>query len=244
VEAALGLPSNQVGGATGARGEGASHEMRQAPCTSAPPWTRLAAHGSPPPPPACPVQVLALFNKAVRKLYGHLRAAKEAAVERTLPKVGVVGRGGVGWSALEGECMPLARDVPTTTAGGCRNCRRRCRRPRHRRRRRRRPPPLLTPPPPPALLQASARPVLAPAEGDVDAELDAAAEAVRQEMQAAFRPEDLQQYSILGERQLGAGWPGVCLLAFFWRPAACSTCLPAHRAAGARAWPPLIPIAA
>ncbi len=30
-------------------------------------------------------QVLALFSKAVRKLYAHLRAAKEAAVARTLP---------------------------------------------------------------------------------------------------------------------------------------------------------------
>lgn len=34
-----------------------------------------------------PSQVLALFSKAVRKLYSHLRAAKEAAVERSLPKV-------------------------------------------------------------------------------------------------------------------------------------------------------------
>ncbi|BDA49001.1 RNA cytidine acetyltransferase [Coccomyxa sp. Obi] len=32
-------------------------------------------------------QVLALFNKAVRKLHAHLRAAKEAAVERTLPQL-------------------------------------------------------------------------------------------------------------------------------------------------------------
>jgi hypothetical protein len=31
-------------------------------------------------------QVLALFNKAIRKLHGHLRAAKEAAVERQLPR--------------------------------------------------------------------------------------------------------------------------------------------------------------
>lgn len=31
-------------------------------------------------------QVLALFNKAVRKLHGHLRASKEAAVARTLPQ--------------------------------------------------------------------------------------------------------------------------------------------------------------
>ncbi|KAF5839809.1 GNAT acetyltransferase 2-domain-containing protein [Dunaliella salina] len=32
-------------------------------------------------------QVLALFSKSMRKLYGHLRSVKEAAVERTLPKV-------------------------------------------------------------------------------------------------------------------------------------------------------------
>eukprot|EP00798_Chlamydomonas_sp_ICE-L_P008257 gene8257-1526_t len=35
-------------------------------------------------------QVLALFSKAVRKVYGHLRAAKEAAVARTLPAVHAV----------------------------------------------------------------------------------------------------------------------------------------------------------
>lgn len=31
-------------------------------------------------------QVLALFNKAIRKLHSHLKAAKEAAVERQLPR--------------------------------------------------------------------------------------------------------------------------------------------------------------
>lgn len=31
-------------------------------------------------------QVLALFNKAIRKLHGHLRAAKEAALDRQLPR--------------------------------------------------------------------------------------------------------------------------------------------------------------
>jgi N-acetyltransferase 10 len=30
--------------------------------------------------------VLALFNKAIRKLHGHLRAVKEAQVERQLPR--------------------------------------------------------------------------------------------------------------------------------------------------------------
>lgn len=33
------------------------------------------------------LQVLALFNKAIRKLYSQLRAAKEAAVDRLLPRV-------------------------------------------------------------------------------------------------------------------------------------------------------------
>ena len=35
------------------------------------------------------VQVLALFSKTVRKLYQHIRSAKEAAVERSLPAVTV-----------------------------------------------------------------------------------------------------------------------------------------------------------
>lgn len=34
----------------------------------------------------CYFQVLALFNKAIRKLHGHLRAVKEAQVERQLPR--------------------------------------------------------------------------------------------------------------------------------------------------------------
>jgi hypothetical protein len=34
------------------------------------------------------IQVLALFNKAIRKLHGHLRAVKEAQVERQLPRPG------------------------------------------------------------------------------------------------------------------------------------------------------------
>lgn len=34
----------------------------------------------------CVLQVLALFNKAIRKLHSHIRAIKEAAVERQLPK--------------------------------------------------------------------------------------------------------------------------------------------------------------
>jgi len=50
-------------------------------------------------------QVLALFNKAIRKLHGHLKAAKEAAVERQLPR-------------------PAPRGAPAATAaaaaaGGC-----------------------------------------------------------------------------------------------------------------------------
>ena len=37
-------------------------------------------------------QILALFNKAVRKIHQHLRAAKEAAVERSLPAVSLAKR--------------------------------------------------------------------------------------------------------------------------------------------------------
>jgi len=36
--------------------------------------------------PTPPPKVLALFNKAVRKLHAHLRAAKEAAISRKLPR--------------------------------------------------------------------------------------------------------------------------------------------------------------
>jgi hypothetical protein len=42
---------------------------------------------TPMPPPDAPLKVLALFNKTVRKLYQHIRSAKEAAVERSLPAV-------------------------------------------------------------------------------------------------------------------------------------------------------------
>ena len=43
-------------------------------------------HPRPAPAPPLPrPQVLALFSKAMRRLHGHLRAAKEAEVARTLP---------------------------------------------------------------------------------------------------------------------------------------------------------------
>jgi hypothetical protein len=40
-----------------------------------------------------PSQALALFNKAVRRLHGLLRSAKEAEVERSLPKPTAAARG-------------------------------------------------------------------------------------------------------------------------------------------------------
>lgn len=64
-------------------------------------------------------QVLALFSKAMRKLYAHLRAAKEAAVERTLPKVSaaaaagarlVAGAGDVGMDAELEAAAAAVRD--------------------------------------------------------------------------------------------------------------------------------------
>eukprot|EP00887_Chlorella_sp_A99_P003429 scaffold7.g3429.t1 len=80
-------------------------------------------------------QVLALFNKAVRRLHGHLRAAKEAEVERSLPR-------------------PLER---TRLAA------------------------------------------LAPHEANLDEELDAAAQAIKQQMQQALRPEELAQFAVAGQ---------------------------------------------
>lgn len=77
--------------------------------------------------------MLALFNKAVRKLYAHLRAGKEAAIERSLPR-------------------PNSRNAPE----------------------------------------------MAPHAVEMDAELDEAAAAVREQMRARFNPEDLAQYAVAG----------------------------------------------
>ena len=62
-------------------------------------------------------QVLALFNKAIRKLHSHLRAAKEAAIERSLPRAPARGPGGqqqqqLGDGTVEGldEEMEAAAD--------------------------------------------------------------------------------------------------------------------------------------
>ncbi|DBA78245.1 TPA: hypothetical protein ACH3X2_008199 [Trebouxia sp. C0005] len=78
-----------------------------------------------------PTQALALFNKAVRKLHGHLKAVKEAAVERKLPQ---------------------------------------------------------------------ARPItLTPQEQSLDEDLDEAAQAANDAMREALKPEDLQQYAIMGQ---------------------------------------------
>ncbi|KAL3153398.1 hypothetical protein ABBQ38_011736 [Trebouxia sp. C0009 RCD-2024] len=77
-----------------------------------------------------PNQALALFNKAVRKLHGHLKAVKEAAVERSLP-----------------QAKPIT---------------------------------------------------LTPQEQSLDEDLDEAAQAANEAMREALKPEDLQQYAIMG----------------------------------------------
>lgn len=78
-----------------------------------------------------PNQALALFNKAVRKLHGHLKAVKEAAVERNLP-----------------QAKPIT---------------------------------------------------LTPQEQSLDEDLDEAAQAANDAMREALKPEDLQQYAIMGQ---------------------------------------------
>jgi N-acetyltransferase 10 len=57
-------------------------------------------------------QVLALFNKALRKLHGHLRAAKEARVARALPLPSAAAEGGGGGAAAR------AAAVAVDAAGG------------------------------------------------------------------------------------------------------------------------------
>eukprot|EP00877_Chromochloris_zofingiensis_P001333 jgi/Chrzof1/111/Cz01g03260.t1 len=84
-------------------------------------------------------QVLALFNKAIRKLYSQLRAAKEAAVDRLLPRV-------------------TQKPATAATANGA----------------------------------------TAAVDLDLDDELDAAAEAVRQQMRSQFKAEELQEYAVKG----------------------------------------------
>jgi N-acetyltransferase 10 len=64
-------------------------------------------------------QVLALFNKALRKLHGHLRAAKEAAVARDLPlpqAAAAAAAAGAGGGAGNGG--GLSASLPTLDAGG------------------------------------------------------------------------------------------------------------------------------
>lgn len=136
--------------------------------------------------------MLALFSKAVRKLYGHLRAAKEAAVERTLPKVGEgisSSSGGRCGLRSSGAARPRA---PHEHA------------------------PQPTPSPSPALptdartqasAAAAAAAALAPHAMNVDDELDEAAAAVREEMRAKYlRPEDLAQFAIAGGYLPGWAW--------------------------------------
>lgn len=75
-------------------------------------------------------QALALFNKAVRKLHGHLKAVKQAAVERKLPQAKAI--------------------------------------------------------------------TLTPQEQSLDEDLNEAAQAANDAMREALKPEDLQQYAIMG----------------------------------------------
>jgi N-acetyltransferase 10 len=72
-------------------------------------------------------QVLALFNKALRKLHGHLRAAKEAAVARDLPlpalAAGAGGRAaggsnGAAAGAAAAAAAAAAASLPAVDAGG------------------------------------------------------------------------------------------------------------------------------
>ena len=64
---------------------------------------------------SCHIQVLALFNKAIRKLHGHLRAIKEAAVDRQLPKpaqliAATAAAAGAGDAPLLGEGVDVGLD--------------------------------------------------------------------------------------------------------------------------------------
>jgi len=52
------------------------------------------------------LQVLALFNKAMRKLHSHLRAVKEAVVARQLPRPAGLPAALLAASATAGECLP------------------------------------------------------------------------------------------------------------------------------------------
>lgn len=148
-------------------------------------------------------QVLALFNKAIRKLHGHLRAVKEAAVDRQLPRPPPRAAPAATAAAAAGGCLCVQCDSSHSSAVQC-------------------------PPLPACLLlhlhtdtcgttcllcvacllpdvcllpPGASAPLLG--EGvtvGLDEELDEAARQEREKMRAAFRPEDLAQYTIKGER--------------------------------------------
>lgn len=68
----------------------------------------------PAPPSPSPPQVLALFNKAVRKLHSHLRAAKEAAIARALPRPSAapaLRAAAAGGEGLDAELEAAAEEV-------------------------------------------------------------------------------------------------------------------------------------
>jgi hypothetical protein len=129
VEAALGLPSNQVrtrGRRWGVRAAstalgGTGGALRPAAAVRGRPQTLPPAFvpsSSEPPrhlfPSRChSLQVLALFNKAVRKLHSHLRAAKEAAIARALPRPSAAPRlaPAAGEAGLDDELDAAAAEV-------------------------------------------------------------------------------------------------------------------------------------
>lgn len=91
-------------------------------CSPVPPCLKsalMATHYTRPPPDAQPLthpQALALFNKAMRKLHSHLRAAKEAAIARHLPKPSaapaLAAAGGLGGGAdLDAELDEAGEEV-------------------------------------------------------------------------------------------------------------------------------------
>jgi hypothetical protein len=191
-------------------------------------------------------QVLALFNKAIRKLHGHLRAVKEAAVDRQLPRpapraapAAAAAAGG----CTAGACVTSAADPFSRLFNALHNllggsldfkrfgttCRLliACRLPVS----------CLYPCPCVfmQLLRLFCPGVSGPLLGEgvtvgLDEELDEAARQEREKMRAAFRPEDLAQYAIKGERDAPPDRHGrkpfVRLLRAYHTPTHAAPCLP------------------
>jgi hypothetical protein len=150
--------------------------------------------------------VLALFNKAMRKLHSHLKAAKEAAVERQLPRptpratpaAAAAGAGVRVCTRAACACAgrSAAHEGTAWWDGGLPLCRARTAG-------------LLAPSEAVCAAQvnhsASTRASGGPPPllgggvlGPLDEELEAAAAAERDKMRTAFKPEELAQYAIKG----------------------------------------------